>query len=123
MLQDCYVYWFSKRGSGPAAQRTAYEDTIKKISEFSTVEGFWCTYCHLLKASALPNYTDYHLFKKSIRPLWEVRLIASFVIEALRENCFVSSTLWGCVQIALPDESLARRHKLCHFSIGTGSLP
>jgi hypothetical protein len=71
-MQDRYVFWFSKRGSGPQAQRTSYEDTIKRISEFSTVEGFWCTYCHLSKPSAVPNYSDFHLFKSGIRPLWEV---------------------------------------------------
>ncbi|KAG8084428.1 hypothetical protein GUJ93_ZPchr0010g9493 [Zizania palustris] len=48
-----------------------YEDNIKKIIDFSTVESFWVCYCHLARPSSLPSPTDLHLFKEGIRPLWE----------------------------------------------------
>eukprot|EP00243_Klebsormidium_subtile_P011447 TRINITY_DN6505_c0_g1_i1.p1 TRINITY_DN6505_c0_g1~~TRINITY_DN6505_c0_g1_i1.p1 ORF type:complete len:281 (-),score=58.73 TRINITY_DN6505_c0_g1_i1:262-1104(-) len=112
-LQDCYVFWFSKRASGPAAQRTAYEDTIKKITEFSTVEGFWCMYCHLLKANSLPNYTDYHLFKKSIRPLWEDDRNRAGGKWILRFNKKLSGRYWEELVLALIGDQIDYGDSVC----------
>jgi hypothetical protein len=46
------------------------------------VEGSWGSYCHLSRASTLPNPTDLHLFKEGIHPLWEV----SFVLTELMQQ-------------------------------------
>ncbi|XP_017977869.1 PREDICTED: eukaryotic translation initiation factor NCBP isoform X2 [Theobroma cacao] len=70
-LKHKYVFWYTRRTPGVRTQ-TAYEDNIKKIVDFSTVEGFWVCYCHLARPSTLPSPTDLHLFKEGIRPLWEV---------------------------------------------------
>lgn len=69
-LKYKFVFWYTRRTPGVRTQ-TSYEDNIKKIVEFSTVEGFWVCYCHLARPSALPSPTDLHLFKDGIRPLWE----------------------------------------------------
>jgi hypothetical protein len=55
-------------------------NTIYLIFDFLCllqVEGFWGCYCHLARASTLPNPTDFHLFKEGIRPLWEVKVVPS----------------------------------------------
>ncbi|KAF8403977.1 hypothetical protein HHK36_012087 [Tetracentron sinense] len=65
-----FVFWYTRRTPGIRTQ-TSYEDNIKKIVEFSTVEAFWVCYCHLARPSSLPSQTDLHLFKEGIRPLWE----------------------------------------------------
>ncbi|KAE8678598.1 Eukaryotic translation initiation factor NCBP [Hibiscus syriacus] len=69
-LKHKFVFWYTRRTPGARTQ-TAYEDNIKKIVDFSTVEGFWVCYCHLARPSTLPSPTDLHLFKEGIRPLWE----------------------------------------------------
>ncbi|XVE90170.1 hypothetical protein DITRI_Ditri20bG0056600 [Diplodiscus trichospermus] len=69
-LKHKYVFWYTRRTPRVRTQ-TAYEDNIKKIVDFSTVEGFWVCYCHLARPSTLPSPTDLHLFKEGIRPLWE----------------------------------------------------
>ncbi|XP_042442403.1 eukaryotic translation initiation factor NCBP-like [Zingiber officinale] len=69
-LKHKFVFWYSRRTPGVRSQ-TSYEDNIKKIVEFSTVEGFWVCYCHLARPASLPSPTDVHLFKEGIRLLWE----------------------------------------------------
>ncbi|KAG2273637.1 hypothetical protein Bca52824_056192 [Brassica carinata] len=39
--------WFAS--STGVRNQTSYEDIIKKIVEFNTVEGFWACYCHLAR--------------------------------------------------------------------------
>ncbi|KAL7194180.1 hypothetical protein ACSBR1_034566 [Camellia fascicularis] len=68
--QNKFVFWYTRRTPGVRTQ-TSYEDNIKKIVDFSTVEAFWVCYCHLARPSSLPSPTDLHLFKEGIRPLWE----------------------------------------------------
>ncbi|CAD6257894.1 unnamed protein product [Miscanthus lutarioriparius] len=63
------VLWYTRRT--PGARSQAYEDNIKKIIDFSTVESFWVCYYHLARPSSLPSPTDLHLFKDGICPLWE----------------------------------------------------
>ncbi|XP_071912040.1 eukaryotic translation initiation factor NCBP-like [Coffea arabica] len=69
-LKHKFVFWYTRRTPGVRTQ-ASYEDNIKKIVDFSTVEGFWVCYCHLARPSSLPSPTDLHLFKEGIRPLWE----------------------------------------------------
>ncbi|XP_033137374.1 eukaryotic translation initiation factor NCBP isoform X5 [Brassica rapa] len=70
-LRYKFAIWYTRRTPGVRNQ-TSYEDIIKKIVEFSTVEGFWACYCHLARSSLLPSPTDLHFFKNGIRPLWEL---------------------------------------------------
>ncbi|KAL8147169.1 hypothetical protein AgCh_004770 [Apium graveolens] len=69
-LKNKFVLWYTRRTPGVRTQ-TSYEDNIKQIVDFSTVEAFWICYCHLARVSSLPSPTDLHLFKEGIRPLWE----------------------------------------------------
>ncbi|XP_020960457.1 eukaryotic translation initiation factor NCBP isoform X3 [Arachis ipaensis] len=72
-LKNKFVLWYTRRTPGVRNHTSdSYEDSIKKIVHFSTVEGFWVCYCHLSRPSSLLVPTDLHLFKEGIRPLWEV---------------------------------------------------
>lgn len=35
------------------------------------MESFWAVYVHLKRPSTLPSVSDYHIFRKGIRPVWE----------------------------------------------------
>lgn len=48
-----------------------YEDTVHGIASCDTAEDFWTLYRHLKYPSSLHPVSDYHLFKKGIRPIWE----------------------------------------------------
>lgn len=60
--------FFRKQGSSTAEN---YEDNIHLLGSFGTIEGFWATYSHLKKPNDLEPPTDYHLFRKGIRAIWE----------------------------------------------------
>ena len=55
-----------------ASQSGEYAQSIKPISSFGTVEGFWKLYNHMTRPSELPNI-DLHVFKEGVKPMWEVR--------------------------------------------------
>ena len=52
--------------------------TVQHSFECSTqVEQFWKYYSHLTRPNDLSGHCDYHLFKRGIKPMWEVWLTAT----------------------------------------------
>jgi translation initiation factor 4E len=66
-LKSTWVVWYRSPGN----KFQDYEKSTHKIAHFGTVEEFWAVYSHLRRPSTLPHVSDYHLFKKGIRPVWE----------------------------------------------------
>jgi len=69
-LRHSWVFWFRP----PISKSNGfveYEKTLHAMAGFSTVEDFFVTYRHLKRPSILPLVSDYHIFKKGIRPVWE----------------------------------------------------
>jgi translation initiation factor 4E len=48
-----------------------YENIVKKIADFDTVEDFWKIFQHMKKPESLQSGIDFQLFKYNITPLWE----------------------------------------------------
>ncbi|RCI17132.1 hypothetical protein L249_2104, partial [Ophiocordyceps polyrhachis-furcata BCC 54312] len=69
-LKDAWSFWFRPPIS-KAHGFIEYDKTLHGIATVKTVEDFWQIYSHLKRPSALPVVSDYHLFKKDIRPIWE----------------------------------------------------
>ncbi|KAJ6763086.1 hypothetical protein OIU79_023765 [Salix purpurea] len=93
--------------------QTSYEDNIKKIVEFSTVEGFWVCYCHLARPSLLPSPTDLHLFKEGIRPLWEDSANCNGGKWIIRFKKVVSGRFWEDLVLALVGDQLDYSDDIC----------
>lgn len=69
-LRNSWCFWY--RPSIPKnIGYIPYEDTVHGIAAVGTAEEFWAVYRHLKRPSALPLVSDYHLFKKGVRPIWE----------------------------------------------------
>lgn len=69
-LRHNWVFWFRP----PISKSNGYleyEKTLHAVAGFNTVEDFFTIYRHLKRPSSLPLVSDYHLFKKGIRPVWE----------------------------------------------------
>jgi len=65
-LQYRWVLWYCKQ------DRTKdWEECLKEVATFDTVEDFWALYNHIQLASGLSWGSDYYLFKEGIRPMWE----------------------------------------------------
>lgn len=111
-LKHKFVFWYTRRTPGVRTQ-TAYEDNIKKIVDFSTVEGFWVCYCHLARPSTLPSPTDLHLFKEGIRPLWEDSANCNGGKWIIRFKKVVSGRFWEDLVLALVGDQLDYGENVC----------
>ena len=45
---------------------------LQLLGSFATCEQFWKIYARLIRPGELTSHSDFHLFKKGIKPLWEV---------------------------------------------------
>uniref|UniRef100_A0A0M3HSG2 eIF-4F 25 kDa subunit n=1 Tax=Ascaris lumbricoides TaxID=6252 RepID=A0A0M3HSG2_ASCLU len=65
-LQCHWALWYLK-----ADRSKDWEDCLKQVAVFDTVEDFWSLYNHIQAASGLTWGSDYYLFKEGIKPMWE----------------------------------------------------
>lgn len=65
-LENRWALWFFKND-----RRRAWQDNLKLVTTFDTVEDFWALYNHIQLASKLSSGCDYALFKDGIKPMWE----------------------------------------------------
>jgi translation initiation factor 4E len=67
-LQNKWTLWFTK----PASNRGEnWNDLLKEVITFDSVEEFWGVYNNIAPVSELAMKSDYHLFKEGVRPEWE----------------------------------------------------
>nr|CAD7394548.1 unnamed protein product [Timema cristinae] len=71
-LQYNYWLWFSRRSPGKTASVQNYDQNLKLIGHFGSVEQFWSLYSHLARPCDLQSHSDFHLFKDGIKPMWEL---------------------------------------------------
>eukprot|EP01041_Mallomonas_annulata_P000772 gene772-1478_t len=71
-IQNRYCFWYMRRQSAASKALNKYEDSVKKVASFQTIEHFWRVYDHLIHPNDHKSSTiDYHLFKNGITPTWE----------------------------------------------------
>ncbi|KAF9005990.1 translation initiation factor eIF 4e-like domain-containing protein [Cyathus striatus] len=100
-LRNTWVFWFRQQRT-PGNKIISYEEGIKKISAFSSVESFWSLWTHLSPPSALLPTTDYLLFHSGIRrPVWEdpLNLPGGKWIIRLRKG--VTDRIWEDLVLAI----------------------
>ncbi|KAE8135527.1 translation initiation factor eIF 4e-like domain-containing protein [Aspergillus pseudotamarii] len=66
-LKSTWVIWYRP----PTPKYSDYEKSTVPLASIFSVESFWSIYSHLKRPSLLPTVSDYHIFKKGIRPVWE----------------------------------------------------
>ncbi|KAK9775461.1 putative Eukaryotic translation initiation factor 4E-1 [Seiridium cardinale] len=67
-LQSKWTLWFTKPSSGKGDN---WNDLLKEVITFNSVEEFWGVYNNIAPVSDLALKSDYHLFKEGVRPEWE----------------------------------------------------
>ncbi|CAH0767945.1 unnamed protein product [Bemisia tabaci] len=65
-LQHTWTLWYFEND-----RSRKWEENQREVIDFNTVEDFWCLFNHIKPAGELKNSSDYSLFKKGIRPMWE----------------------------------------------------
>lgn len=68
-LEASWTVWFLHRG--PGMKISNYLLATKQVRTFSTVEEFWETYGHLRRVDKLPFTSEFQIFRKGVKPLWE----------------------------------------------------
>ncbi|OAX82760.1 hypothetical protein ACJ72_02897, partial [Emergomyces africanus] len=66
-IRSTWIVWYRP----PTPKYSDYEKSTVALASISSVESFWAVYSHLKRPSLLPAVSDYHIFKKGIRPVWE----------------------------------------------------
>jgi translation initiation factor 4E len=66
-LKYSWIIWYRP----PTSKYSDYEKSMVPLACLPTVEAFWTVYSHLKRPSSLPAVSDYHFFRKGIRPVWE----------------------------------------------------
>ncbi|KAK9664652.1 hypothetical protein RND81_14G058500 [Saponaria officinalis] len=111
-LKHKFVFWHTRRAPGARTQ-TPYQESIKQLADFSTVEGFWVCYCHFTPPSSLPSPTDLHLLKAGIRPSWEDSANCNGGKWIIRFKKAVSGRFWEDLVLALVGDQLDYGEDVC----------
>lgn len=69
ILQSSWTVWFLHRGPGMKIQN--YLQATKQVATFHTVEEFWDVYTHLRRVDKLPFTSEFQVFRKGVKPMWE----------------------------------------------------
>ncbi|KAI9695213.1 MAG: eukaryotic translation initiation factor 4E [Bogoriella megaspora] len=67
-LANQWTLWFTKPPSGKGDN---WNELLKEVISFDSVEDFWGIYNNITPTSQLALKSDYHLFKTGVRPEWE----------------------------------------------------
>ena len=77
-LSNKYIFWFrisddiiKDQFQKQIIDSTEYENQVKKIGEFDTIEDFWSLYQHIKKPDNCKQGIEIQLFKDPIKPMWE----------------------------------------------------
>ena len=74
-LPHPWVLYFDHRSGNakPSASSASYESSLLPVATVSSAESWWSYFNHLLLPSQLDGNSNYHLFRKGVRPVWEDR--------------------------------------------------
>ncbi|XP_078474263.1 eukaryotic translation initiation factor 4E type 2 isoform X5 [Lampetra planeri] len=112
-LQYNYSLWFSRRTPGRQASTQNYEQNIKHIGTFASVEMFWRFYSHIVRPSDLTGHSDFHLFKEGIKPMWEDDANKSGGKWIVRLRKGLASRCWENLILAMLGEQFMVGEEIC----------
>ena len=68
-LQYRWVLWFDNPKLKKAEE--SWEENLKQIHTFDTVEDFWCLFNNVVAPTKLSMGSNFHIFKEGVLPMWE----------------------------------------------------
>lgn len=112
-LQNAFSFWFSKRSPGRQQSPMNYEQSIRYVGSFASVEQFWHLYSHMVRPNEMTGHCDFHLFKESIKPMWEDeknKLGGKWIVR-LRKG--LASRCWENMVLAMLGEQFMVGDEIC----------
>uniref|UniRef100_T1PBP2 eIF-4F 25 kDa subunit n=1 Tax=Musca domestica TaxID=7370 RepID=T1PBP2_MUSDO len=110
-LQNTWTLWYLEND-----RSKSWEDMQNEITSFDTVEDFWSLYNHIKPPSDIKIGSDYSLFKKGIRPMWEDaanKQGGRWVITLNRSPKAELDNLWLDVILCLIGEAFDHSDQIC----------
>ena len=65
-LHNEWKFWYFENN-----KERNWEDNLRVVSAFHTVEDFWSIYNHIKSASEIRSGCSYFVFKEGLKPMWE----------------------------------------------------
>ncbi|XP_046998053.1 eukaryotic translation initiation factor 4E type 2-like isoform X1 [Schistocerca americana] len=112
-LEYEYWLWYSHRTPGKQASVQNYDQNLKLIARFATVEQFWALYSHLIRPSELSSQSDFHLFKMGIKPMWEDEANRNGGKWVVRLRKGIVSRCWENLVLAMLGEQFMVGEEIC----------
>ena len=69
-LTTSWTLWYT---TPQTHMKEDWNDLLKSVIKFGTVEEFWGVYNNIQKVQDLPMKSDYHIFREDVRPEWEAK--------------------------------------------------
>ncbi|KAH8295708.1 hypothetical protein KR018_005421 [Drosophila ironensis] len=110
-LQNTWTLWYLEND-----RSKSWEDMQNEITSFDTVEDFWSLYNHIKPPSEIKVGSDYSLFKKGIRPMWEdaANKQGGRWVITLNKSCKSDlDNLWLDVLLCLIGEAFDHSDQIC----------
>ena len=77
-IKEKFSFWYRisddaliNQQPGKTLDKKEYENQVKKIAEFDTIEDFWSIFQHLRKPDSCRPGIEFQMFKNPIMPMWE----------------------------------------------------
>ncbi|KAJ1306695.1 hypothetical protein OPQ81_007687 [Rhizoctonia solani] len=113
-LKSTWVIWFHQRQNRTPQTLINYEEGIKRVTAFSSVESFWSIFTHLNPPSNLQPTTDYLIFHSGVqRPVWEDPMNAKGGKWSIRLRKGVADRLWEDLILALIGDQFEDEDEVC----------
>ncbi|XP_078266371.1 eukaryotic translation initiation factor 4E type 2 isoform X4 [Rhinoraja longicauda] len=112
-LQYNYTFWYSRRTPGRPTSSQSYEQNVKQIGTFASVEQFWRFYSHLVRPGDLTGHSDFHLFKDGIKPMWEDDANKNGGKWIIRLRKGLASRCWENLILAMLGEQFMVGEEIC----------
>ncbi|CAD7676232.1 unnamed protein product [Nyctereutes procyonoides] len=92
-----HTFWYSRRTPGHPTSSQSYEQDIKQISTFASVEQFWRFYSHMVRPGDLTGHSGFHLFKEGIKPILASHCWENLILAMLGEQSMVGEEIYETV--------------------------
>ena len=110
-LHSRWTFWYHRRGGN--SKNMDYNESIKGIGSFGTVEAYWKIYDHIVRPNDFKVTTDYHMFREGVKPTWEDPVNNEGGKWMVRLKKGIASFYWESLLLAIIGEQFEVGDEVC----------
>jgi translation initiation factor 4E len=122
-LPSGFCFWYLDRKAAVANREggvsASYDQLLKRLGTFNSVEGFWSYYSHLVRPNKLATNIDVMCFREGVSPLWEDKVNLEGGKWVLRLKKGMASRCWESVLLALIGDHFHLGEEICGLYVST----